>query len=167
MKDGTILLWRVKKDSGRGPKLIALFTGMPYYHAAVYRDGKTWDETPKGASSRAGLKPADEFWEPDEDMTEEEMKRMWAFLWWTAEFKHGGRWPYNFLKFMVLAFVYPTRGFWNRINWIPFSSALLGEVCSTYVDYAWRAAGRDILKGWSEEFTVPGDLAELPGFHKV
>ena len=165
MKNGTILLWRVEKSDKFGPKLIAFFTGMPYHHAAVYLDGKTYDETGKGAGSREGLKTsADEYWEPVKEMTESEKRRMWAFLWWTSEFEHGGRWPYNFLKFVVLAIVYPTKRFWNWINWIPFSSDLLGEVCSTYVDYAWRAAGRDILKGWSEEFTVPGDLAGLPDF---
>ena len=167
MKDGTILLYRVTKNDGFGPKLIAFFTGMPYHHAAIYCMGSTYEEGPKGASRTDGLKRADEYWEPVEDMTPEEKNRMWAFLWWTAEFKHGGRWPYNFLKFVVLALVYPTKKFWNKIGWMPFQNDLLGEVCSTYVDYAWRAAGRDILMGWGEEFTVPGDLAGLPGFKLV
>ena len=164
MKDGTILLWRVTKHDSFGAKLIAFFTGMPYHHAAIYMWGGTYEEGPKGASRTDGLKRADEYWIPIISMLPEERDRMWAFLWWTSQYKHGGRWPYNFLKFMVLALVYPTKKFWNKIGWMPFSSDLLGEVCSTYVDYAWRAAGRDILSGWNEEFTVPGDLADLPGF---
>ena len=167
MKDGTILLYRVEKNDGFGSKLIGFVTGMPYHHAAIYCDGQTFEEGPKGAGYTNGLKKADEYWEPIEDMTPEENKRMWAFLWWTAVYKHGGRWPYNFLKFIVLALVYPTKKFWNKIDWMPFQSDLLGEVCSTYVDYAWQAAGRDILPGWDGEFTVPGDLAGLPGFHLV
>ena len=164
MKDGTILLWRVLKHDSFGAKLIAFFTGMPYHHAAIYFEGKTYDETGKGARASNGLKRADEYWEPIISMLPEEKDRMRAFLWWTAIYKHGGHWPYNFLKFVVLAIVYPTRGFWNRINWMPFQSDLLGEVCSVYVPYAWRAAGWILKVGVYIDALVPGDLAGLPGF---
>ena len=70
--------------------------------------------------------------------------------------------PYNFFKLIILAFVYPTRKFWNWINWVPFQAECFGFVCSAYIDWVCKEIDRDLLICENEEYTVPGDIIDSP-----
>jgi hypothetical protein len=167
MKNGTIGLDRVPiKGATFLQKTIYFFTAKPYYHAKLYFENATWEETTPGAIRTPGYVKASEYWEPTEDMTLAETERGRLFLQVTNGMGIRHRWPYNFLLTFVLFIVYPTRWFWNWIKWVPFSSKLLGLNCSAYCDKFWRYAGRDIRPKWQETLSAPGDLRGLPGFHQ-
>ena len=167
MKDGSIVLY-VPKRANVIQKAIQFFTGMPQTHAAIYFEGYLYEESMWGAQKHLYEGSSNEVWEPKIELRNRERRLMGAFLKRTlGESPPWYRWPYNYLKLLVLALVYPTRWIWNKLNWVPFQNDLLGEVCSTYVDQAWLITGRDIIPGMYEEFTVPGDLSGLPGFERV
>jgi hypothetical protein len=167
MIDGTIGLDRVTKDSKWMAKLIAFFTGKPYNHAKVIHGGDTWEEDVGGARQTVGIRMAVEYWAPDVTLSPIEAARGLVFLQVTTGMGIRKSWPYNWLLTGIKAIVYPTRWFWNWIGWVPFSSAFYGVNCSVYVDMYWRYAGRDIKPKWLEHLSAPGDLAGLPGFHRV
>ena len=164
--DGTIGLYKVKKDAKWMAKAIAFFTGKPYNHANTFHGGSTWEEDVGGAKQTEGLKKADEYWEPDADGTEVEKAKGLTFLQVTTGMGIRKPWPYNWLLTGIKAIVYPTRWFWNWIKWVPFSSAFYGVNCSVYVDKYWKYRGRDIRPKWMEHLSAPGDLRGLPGFHR-
>jgi len=175
VNDGTIILCTPRK-ANLIQKAIQFFTGHPQTHAAIWFEDGVYEENIGGARYRriniasAGRAFPDdvlEFWQPAEELTATERGWMRTFLWWTARHpKKRYRMPYNYLKLLILALVYPTRSLWQWVGWMPFQNDILGEVCSTYVDSAWHFTGRDIIWEYGEEFTVPGDLANRPGFYK-
>lgn len=168
MRDGTILLYRIPlKGATFLQKAIGYFTQQPYDHAAVFYDGSTLEENARGYEHTLGVKIASEYWEPEEEMTGLERTRATVFVQVVDGMGIRHHWPYNYLLTAVLAIVYPTRWFWNKIGWVPFASTLLGANCSSFVDRFWRYAGRDIKPKWMESLSAPGDLWGLRGFHLV
>jgi len=169
LRDGTILLYR----SGKGfiSKAIAYFTGMPYAHVSGYIQGFTFTSSvwwsglwfKSGIYISIGAREADEYWQPIRELTPGEKL---AILRYFIDSVNKRR-PYNFGKFLVLAIVYPTRRFWEKIGWVPFSAAFFGDVCSIVWDEAYKGANWDLLPRQSEEYTVPGDIRKSKLLEKV
>jgi hypothetical protein len=177
MKNGTILLQKVDPKNipntieGFFYKAIIFFTGSTFLHALIYCDGKTWDSTFyttgemfkgkftlfSGVRKRKTIAGHAVALEPVTPMTEKEKENMIAYMKKAIENKR----PYNLLRLIAMAFVYPTRWFWNWIRWVPFSKDIYGEFCSSFVDEAWEAAGRDIIPNSKEELTAPVDFLKL------
>jgi hypothetical protein len=166
--DGTIFLWkRSNKKFDIVGRAIEYFTGSPYTHVAVFLRGSTFESTiwtPKGEFwPKSGIKQTGGFvhgycvkLKPVKSLTSTEVDKMLLF----SKMQMDNRRPYNILKLVVLALVYPTRWFWNKINWVPFQADFFGEVCSTFVDQVYKAAKRDLFPERGEEATVPGDFVK-------
>lgn len=169
-----ILLWKYHKKKpwyrNLVSKAIVFFTGYPYTHVAIQVDGDVYESTVwkdrvtgvwvNGARRTAWLDYPDlDEAMPDEalcfvsEVNYDQKQRIIRVLEDTLDRKL----KYNFLRLLALAFVYPTRWFWNLINWVPFKAEVFGEVCSTYVDEALKWAGIDLFKYQDEEYTAPGD----------
>ena len=168
MRDGTILLYKVpEKHATFIQKAIRYFTKKPYHHVAVYFDGSTLEEGTRGYAHTLGINIASEYWEPETEMSDMECARARAFVMIVDGEGIRHHWPYNYLLTFIMFVVYPTRWFWNKIKWVPFSSTLLGANCSSFVDKFWKYVGRDIKPKWMEALSVPGDLRGLPGFQSI
>ena len=160
LRDGTILLYRAGK--GLIGKAITYFTGMPYAHVAGCLGEHTLESTiwwseiwwKSGIRITLGTQQADEYWQPVKELTPNQVTAMWRYFINSI----NKRRPYNVAKFLVLALVYPTRRFWQKIGWVPFSADFHGDVCSVVWDEAYRAAGIDLFPHRSEEYTAPGDF---------
>jgi len=171
--DGTIILIKyhgAKRFVDRlVSKAIMFFTKSPFIHVMLYFDGKTYDsyawlnpntkKMNQGFRVRDGFKKGDIYLEPIKKLTDEEKEKMRAYL--EQEIKEKE--PYNFIKLVALAFIYPTKHFWRWIGWVPFSNEFFGRVCSTRVDEAWKSV-RDIFPKELEGYTVPGDFMKLIEF---
>jgi len=165
MVDGTILLFkRENKKFDLVGRAIEFFTGSPYTHVALFLNGCTYDATVwtpqgkwwphSGVRKTVGTLPGySTLLQPKVPIKHDEMIAMVA----VAEDEIKNHVPYNVLKLLVLAIVYPTRKFWTWINWVPFQAEFFGEVCSEFVDEEYSTAGRDLFPGRTEEDTVPGD----------
>lgn len=159
MREGTILLW---KSHGFLGWCIKKVTGMPYGHSATYLYGFTWESTvwwsiwwfKTGIRVSEGMLKADEYWAPKEPETPSQLK---AELRYFLD-KLNKRRPYNVPKLLILALVIPCRKFFERLHWVPFDNASLGEVCSVTTDEAKKAAGIDLLPEAMEGMTAPGDF---------
>ena len=138
MKDASVLLW---SNDRLISKLIKYFTGSDITHAAVVLQDQTYESDLGGAKVTRGVRDSDITLEPVRDLTKRELAQMQRYV---SESLHR-RWPYNILKLVILALVYPTRWFWRKINWVPFDHEVYGETCSSYVDEAFKAAGIDLL----------------------
>jgi hypothetical protein len=166
MNNGAIFLWEHdKKKFNLADRAITFFTGSPYVHVAVYLDGYTYDSGIVWKPFYSGIRK----WQsyptgnlliktllPKIPLATLEMVKMKMF----AENSIKRHFPYNILKLLVLAIVYPTRKFWTWINWVPFQADFFGEVCSEFIDEVYTAGGRDLFPGRSEQATVPGDFAK-------
>lgn len=164
MNDPIIILWPYKKSKKKlhdfVKKCICFFTNSDYTHVAVYLDGKTYESTvmnnQHGVLYHYGL--------PGERTPE------YVYLAFKEKFKNSNalkyvmhrkavqKQPYNFFKLIVLAFVYPTRKFWNWIKWVPFDKECFGSVCSEFVDESFKEIGIDLLPSKHEGYTSPGDF---------
>jgi hypothetical protein len=70
---------------------------------------------------------------------------------------------YNFLLTFFDMIIYPTRWFWHKIGWVPFSKRYLGENCSSFVDQVvTEGGGIDLWPKRESETTVPGDYPLNP-----
>lgn len=180
MKDGTILLHKMDYDVVKNMKFslekisalaIMEVTDSTLVHASLVLNEKTYDATiyTRGKflqgyfSLFSGVRTSNYILghtialEPTTPMTHNEKEKMQAYI---NEMINEKR-PYNILRLLSLAIVHPTRKFWNWIGWVPFKKEVYGEVCSTFIDKAWEAAGRDILPRAEEELTAPGDFLKL------
>jgi hypothetical protein len=106
---------------------------------------------------------ADEYWQLKATETPTQVK---AELRYFIEQLNKRR-PYNIFKLLVLAFVIPNRKFFERLRWIPFDGADLGDVCSSATDRAKKAAGIDLLVDRMEGYTAPGDFCDSPLLEQV
>jgi hypothetical protein len=171
MKDGSIILFTGGDDILS--KAIRFFTGSPYTHTAVYVKGYTFDSTVwhdgrwwqlwkwhTGVRKTYGILPgAALVLSPMVPLSETEAIELLTRCNMSEEY----HFPYNVLKLLVLAIVYPTRKFWEeKVKWIPFSGDFLGETCAEYVDEMYKPV-RDWFPGKTEQDTVPGDWAKCPG----
>jgi len=174
MKDGTVLLWKkpveTKGFTGFVCKCITFFTKSDFVHVAVISNGmmcesSVWKEGGKLAHGARMIWPvkADVYLEPIIDLTEKQSDYLDAYCIYTARKKR----PYNVLKLLVLAIVYPTRWFWRLIHWVPFNREMRGEVCSVYVDDAFMFAGIDLFPRHMEGYTVPGDFINCIKLRKL
>jgi len=165
-----VLLWKYHKKEewwrDIAAKAIVFFTQQPFTHAAIYHGGATYESTvwKEGRKLRHGALRAPEMLEcdvilgPVEELTIGQNIKLQNYLDQTI---YEAR-PYNFFKLVALAVIYPTRWFWNLIGWVPFSHDMYGEVCSVYVDEAFKAIGIDLLPYHDEQYTSPGDLLFSP-----
>jgi len=168
MKTVNILLWKYNKQKlwyrDITGKCIVFFTGHKIVHAALsFEDGTKYESTIwkvngkyTGGARKSTVGTSHDITIPI-DVTDAQEKKMREYLDYTVKI----RMPYNFLKLVALAIVYPTRWFWNCIKWVPFNAELFGRVCSVYVDKAFKSAGVDLFKNELEGFTVPGDFLKL------
>lgn len=170
MKDGTILLMKQPKDAPWYEQIIGrtiiFLTQSPFVHTLIYLNGYTYDWNMKkengkwysGVIKTKGIrKPYDTALEPNFNLTKKQIKKMEEYF----EEASLKRYPYNVARLIILAIVYPTRWFWNLINWVPFSKVDKGEVCSSGIDEAFEYAGIDLIPNSEEELTVPGDFFKL------
>jgi hypothetical protein len=154
--DGTVLAWKrhyldVRVDGKLRLDnlaknilqwLIVVFTAHSYVHLAVEGRGSTWESTgfgAWGAKRTEGILPSDEIWDPVVPFIETQTVSAVA---WAAKQVRRKR-PYNIFKFVL----FPLRGLWRALRWAPFDSPGWGEVCFTFVDEFYLAAGRDVVKG--------------------
>ena len=143
-------------------KSICFFTDSDIVHSSISLNKKTFEETVDfekckivhGAKMTDGIPQCDYTIRYKKQLTD---KQFYALQTW-LEFSVEDEWPYNFLRLLSLMVVYPTRPLWKWINYVPFSGALYGEVCSTYVDLALYFIGIDALPGQLERYTAPGDF---------
>lgn len=142
-------------------KLICFFTNSNYTHSAIWLRGNLYESAvmngQNGAIKTPNLPPSERnciFLKPKRELTRGELDSLELHLTRTVVQKR----PYNFFKIFILAIVYPTRKFWQRLGWVPFQNEVFGSVCSVYVDYALKYIGLDVLPGMNEEYTAPGDF---------
>ncbi len=169
MEQPIIILWPFHKSSKwyrtLVSKLICFFTNSNYTHAAIFLNGHQYESTvmnkQHGTLKTEGMPPASRnciTLRFKEGLSE---KRL-ALLEWSVNQQVVQKRPYNFMKIAALALVYPTRWFWNLINWVPFQNEVYGSVCSVFVDASFKDAGVDLLPGENEEYTAPGDFLKSP-----
>jgi len=172
MKNGTVLLYKYKKSDSFFwniiGKSIVFFTGYPYTHVALYINGRTYDYTvwkegkkwKTGARMTQGLLKASEYYEPKRNLTDEEAFGIEFYC------KELQKYPYNVLKLLSLAIVYPLRSIFRMFKWVPFDHVMFGDVCSVLPDEAYKFAGIDIFPGDFEGYTVPGMYTECDFFER-
>jgi hypothetical protein len=147
-----IFLYRAGADIiGR---LIRYFTESEWGHVAIYVGGYTYESTWPGVRKTPGMIAADLVLIPP-PLNEPNM------LDW-LEARVSAKMRYNWPRLIAFMFIYPLRWFFNKLNWVPFSAAIFGEVCSSFVDEAVRAGGLDLWPYRGEDATVPGDFAYHP-----
>jgi len=171
-----ILLWKYEPLSNRlrnlFSKAIVWFTRSPYTHVAIYWMGAVWESTQwedeegkkhlscvvtEGRHGRGEHPPA-EVYQLGLRMSELQLGQLEEYLRSTTI----ERQPYNLLRGLCMAFVWPTRWFWRWINWTPFKADCFGEFCSSYVDEAFKRAGVDLFPERLEEITIPGMFPNSP-----
>lgn len=178
MTNGTLYLWKHDPQGGLVPRwvgrIITLVTRMPYTHVAIYLRGQIYDKTVwrEGPRWRSGLRTAlthselveagVEVWEPRFTLSGSQSYAMQRFV----EFKYGTR-PYNVFKLVALVVIYPLRRLFARLQWVPFSNEIFGEVCSTMPDEAFLFAEVDILPNDHHGYTAPGDFVRSGQFERV
>lgn len=168
MLDGTVLAWKRHYLPGvkHWPRnviqwLIVMFTGHAYVHLAVYCQRATYESTGVGgwgAKRTFGVLECDERWEPSVPLTDGEVVKATI---WTAKQLRKKR-PYNLLKFLC----FPLRGLWRLLKWAPFDAPGWGEVCFTFVDEWYLAAGRDYVKG-RRGYVTAWEFLYSGGFRRV
>lgn len=165
MSDLRIVIWPFKKSKKwyrtLVSKLICFFTDSNYTHSAIAIDGIVYESTvmnnQNGAMRTVGLPyPARncihlKFKVP---LPKKEIE----LLEYNLNRKVIEKRPYNFMKILVLMFVYPTKKFWNWIGWVPFQNEVYGSVCSVFVDVAFKEIGIDLIFTHNEEYTAPVDI---------
>ena len=170
--DIRILVWKAedsKEKSAEGwlrtllSRSITFFTGMPYTHAALYIDGyvfeaTVWKEGRKwyhGAKKTTWkvtlLEPPARYYYPKEITNMQK-----ATILMLAE-NTLGKVPYNFLQLLAFMFIYPTKWFWMKLGWVPFSAELFGATCAVYVDELFDTVHYDIFPDRISDLVVPGD----------
>ena len=147
-----ILLYRAGGDIIG--KLIRYFTESEWGHVAIYAGGYTYESTWPGVRKTPGMIASDLVLIPP-TLNEPNM------LDW-LEARVSAKMRYNWLRLIAFIYIYPLRWFFNKLNWVPFSAAIFGEVCSSFVDEAIRAGGVDLWPYRGEDATVPGDFAGCP-----
>ncbi len=178
MKNGTIYCWESKPTEKGILKIvsdvIAYITKSKYTHVAVVLNDNVYESTirklpgdflPHNGVQKTtlGYDMPDEVWEPIRDLTDPEVIHMVDY----AEACISLKIPYSIMKLIILAIVYPTRPFWNKLGWFPFESQLKGEVCSEFVDQDFKAANIELIPNRMEEFTAPVDVINSGFFKKV
>ncbi len=177
LKAGSVVLIGNRRWGGSGFKAwltnlvttsITKVTDSPYIHVKVFLDGFWWESTtPNGATKTQETFVTNELnqlLKPKRDLTPEEIKAMIAF----GETAINTKMKYNYIKLILLAIIYPTRKFWNKIGWIPFqNNEMFGSVCSVYVDEMFKVAGIDLYLNNNEEYTAPGDFLKMDFFEKI
>jgi hypothetical protein len=179
MEPLAIAVWRYhkKEDWARDfvSRAIVFFTGMPYTHVALVFEGAVYESTvwknekgnlESGIRITYGRFPSD-VPEPDICMvpwrletTPERMDRIKRELEKVVPLPR----PYNILKLVVLALIWPTRRFWKWIKWVPFNHEAWGEVCSGFVDEIMKDSKWDLFPDEWEGYTVPGQFIDIPGW---
>lgn len=179
MSELAIPVWKYhKKDNwfrDLVSRSIVYFTGYEYTHVGIYFRGKLYESTlweDEKGKLRSGIRITD-IGDPQVDpppdlcmvpwrleLTKDRMDRIAKVL---DQYVSGGR-PYNFLKLVVLAFVWPTRWFWKKIRWVPFNHEVFGEVCSGFVDEVMYKARWDLFPEEWEGYTVPGQYLHMAGW---
>jgi hypothetical protein len=154
-------------------RAIRYFTGSPYVHAAVFLAGMTFESTvwlPEGKkvwmlwAYKSGIRETWGYFSADKTM---ELARLlideeyMAGRNYAVEQINDRHW-YNFLLTFFDIIIYPTRWFWQKVGWIPFSSRYLGANCSEFVDQVYKAMGIDLWPDRGEASTVPGDYPSCP-----
>lgn len=129
---------------------IGLWTGEFMYESnSWWRDGKLYTGTRKGKSY--DTKPTGYMIiELEKDVRDKVIK----FLNDTSS--EDGLQPFNIFKISMMGLIYPFRKFWNKLGWVPFQNDIFGQICSVYIDTAFKQAGMDLFEEHYEEYTVPG-----------
>jgi hypothetical protein len=149
-------------------RAIRYFTGSPYTHTAICLGIYMFESTVwlldnnmpwelwayrSGVRMTCSLPTADLYLEPVKAINEAQNQLGEDYAW--GQYTER-RW-YNFLLTVFDCIIYPTRWFWQKIGWVPFSSRYLGTNCSQFVDQVYKAMGVDLWPGRDEATTVPGD----------
>lgn len=153
------------------PRCIVYFTGYEHVHVGIFFQGRLYESTVwrnRQGKLRTGIRvrPRGAV-KPDLcmvpwrlELTDERMRKVGEVL---NQYVESDR-PYNVLKLVVLAFVWPTRWFWKKIRWVPFNHEVFGEVCSGFVDEVMFKARWDLFPEEWEGYTVPGQFLYMPGW---
>jgi hypothetical protein len=165
MRDGTIGLDKAKGIVGWAIKRIS---GKAWGHSKQYIAGFTWERTiwwvgywfKSGIKVTVGYVMSDCYGQPKIKRTPAQINAMLCY--YIEELNK--RRPYNIAKLLVLAFVIPHKKFFQRIGWVPFENAELGDVCSPTTDEACKRAAWDVLPARDEEYTAPGDFLDSTEF---
>ena len=172
MKNGTIFLWPYEKSDkpfwNFVGKAISFFSGYPYTHDAILVDGNVYEYSvwTQDGKWKTGLRvtPIEEFekvrygyeiWKPTFTLTKKESSMM---VYYAETFLAPHR--YNVLKLLSLAVVYPLRGIFKKLKWVPFDSFLFGDVCSMVPDEMMMYAGIDLFPDDIGGYIVPGMYTE-------
>lgn len=153
---------------------IVYFTGYPYTHVGLFLNGKLYDSTlwEEDGKLVSGVRVTVGWPEEKPDfcmvpvhmeptqLTLESIQRVLNL------YVNYAR-PYNFLKLVALALVWPTRWVWRKLGWVPFDHEIYGEVCSGFVDEVIRRAGWDLFPNEHEGYTVPGQFIRIRGWSSV
>jgi len=151
-----VLFWRSDNWIGR---IIRWRTRSPWTHVAVYiqwldAPGRTYEFDARGAWATAGQKACDEVRVPIRPLQlweASELERYWLGV---------IRWHnlYAFATLVGLLAIYPTRWFWDRIGWRPFSAKFWGRVCSSGVAESFKRFGIDLVPKRAELYESPGEI---------
>lgn len=141
-------------------------TGTIWTHVKWHVGGCTWESTlehvdgqllpASGMIRTVGVKPADLWREPVTNLTQEQVE---GILRW-SELQVWLGTKYNVAGLVAFAFFYRTRGFWDKLGWVPFDETLHKAVCSVAAARAFCLGGwLPIWKKTELASRVPGDFA--------
>lgn len=175
LDDGSILLYKYNPQSWLEKivqKAICRVTDSKWVHCAIYLKKTVFESTVwwKGLRFYSGIKissgaaeqasrimQADKILAPVKKYTEQQIIKMQNSIYEDINYRK----PYNILKLISLAYIYPRREDWNN-KWLPFDREFFGEVCSTFVDnLAWEV-GVDLLKEYRQGVVAPCDFLKSP-----
>lgn len=151
-----VLFWAGK---GLVAEVIKWRTKSPWTHVALYIQwpnalGYTYEFDARGARATPGQKICDEVRVP--------VRRLQTWEAWEIEryFKGCIRWNniYAYFTLLALLVIYPTRWFWEKIGWRPFSAKFWGRVCSSSVAEAFKKARIDLVPKRAELYESPGEI---------
>ncbi len=141
-------------------KCIGFFTSSDCWHNSIILGEWRYESGhPRGASKTKSI-PTHRFIDTFSfEVTEEQFKAMKDY----AESTLTDNLRYNYYKLLILALCWPTRWFWNKLQWVPFSNNFFGEVCSVYIREILLRGDIDWFPKIYKEITVPKLFAEYQG----
>jgi hypothetical protein len=165
-KDINVILVKPKK-SWLG-KLITGFTHGEYSHCAIMFEGEIYEDAitiDRNNEIYNGVYEDDqligELWAYTQDLTTYQRYLGREFLQ-----KNLGK-KYGLLKLFLMIFIFPTRWFWNKINYVPFEGITKGMICSEFVVKFFNSMDINILPGLNDELSVPSDFIKSPFLQKI
>ena len=146
-------------------KVVTLMTGHNISHSGIMIDGITYEitETKRDNKKAFGVRKGNLIRDPAYQIPIELTKEQELLLVDYLESTLDNWIHYNIPKVIILPFIYFMRKIFKPARkWKPFAKdSTYGEICSAYVDTAFKKIGVDLLPNKGEEYTLPSDFLNI------